>query len=94
MAIDVHVARVNFVTVNSLGQFVDKNADTDNPATINEMLSFRNEHRVLEDPAIPNTTDYPTVPDYIELEAGDNFVVHYMDQNMIITYEHDPGPLP
>lgn len=94
MAIGVHVARVNFVTVNAAGQFVDKNADTANPATIGEMLDIRNEHRILPDPAIPNSVDYPSVPAYIEAEAGNNYVVHYMDQNKIITYEHGAGPLP
>ena len=94
MAIGIHVVRVNIVPVNSAGQFIDKNAETTNPATIGEMTDFNNEHRIIPDIAIANSADYPSVPAYIEAEAGINFVVHYMDQNMIITYEHGNGPLP
>ena len=94
MAIGIHVARVNVVTVNSAGQFLDKNAETANPATIGEMTDFSNEHRVIPDPAIPNSANYPSVPDYLAAEAAVDFVVHYMDQNMIITYVHGTGPLP
>jgi hypothetical protein len=94
MAINIHIARVNFVAVDGSGQFLDKNADTDNPATLGEMLNFSNQHRVMEDAGIANTANYPTVPAYLEAEARDNYVVHYLDQNMIVTYEHADGPLP
>jgi len=94
MAIGIHVARVNFVAVDGSGQFIDKNADTANPATIAEMLNFSNQHRVVADAGIANTANYPTVPAYLEAEAVDNYVIHYMDQNMIITYGHAVGPLP
>lgn len=94
MAVGIHVVRVNFVTVNSQGQFVDKNADTDEPATINDMLDISNEHRVMPDGSVPNSGGYPSVPTYLEAEAADNYVLHYMDQNKIVTYEHEAGPLP
>ena len=95
MAIGIHIIRVNFVTVNlSTGQFIDKNGDTSNPATISEMLAISNEHRVLPDSGIPNSANYPSVADYLEAEAADNYVLHYMDQNTVVTYEHGAGPLP
>jgi len=94
MAIGIHIARVNFVPVNSLGVHIDKNGETNNPATIGEMTDFTNEHRIIPDSAMPNTANYPSVTAYLEAEAADNFVLHYMDQNRIVTYEHEIGPLP
>jgi len=94
MAIGIHVARVNFVAVDLAGQFLDKNAETSTPATIGEMTNFSNEHRIMLNPAIPNSANYPRVSAYLELEADDNYVLHYMDQNTVVTYEHDAGPLP
>jgi len=94
MAIGIHIVVVNFVAVDSLGNFLDKNAETTNPATIGQMTDFSNEHRVMADAAIPNSANYPSVTNYLEAEAADNYVLHYMDQNRIITYEHGAGPLP
>jgi hypothetical protein len=84
MAIQVHVARVAFLQVNAVGTVVSKDA-VDTP--LSEHLSGSHEHRLLEDTNIPNTSGNPTVKTYLESEASDDYVLNYMDQNTIITYQ-------
>ena len=83
MAISVHIARVAFLQVDAVGNVVSKDSITN---TINMQLSGSHEHRILQDDAIPNTAGNPTVKRYLELEAADDYVMQYMDQNTIITY--------
>lgn len=84
MAINVHVARVAFLAVDAVGNALSKDSKTN---SLNQYLSGTHEHRVLQDDAIPNTVGNPTVKRYLELEAGDDYVLNYMDQNSVITYK-------
>jgi len=84
----VHVARVAFLKVNALGQVVSKD---DGANTIAMQLSGSHEHRVLADNAIINTAANPTVKRYLELEAGDNYILQYLDQNTVVTYLRTAG---
>ncbi len=79
----VHVARVGFVNVNSMGVVVDKN---DPNISISAQLNTSSDHRLIVDQSIPNTLSRPTVKDYLIAEARDNYVLQYMDQNTIVTY--------
>lgn len=83
MAMNIHVARVAFLAVDALGNALSKDSKTN---TIAMHLSGSHEHRILQDDAIPNTVGNPTVKRYLELEADDDYVLHYMDQNTIVTY--------
>lgn len=83
MAINIHVARVAALSVDSMGNVVSKE---DPSVTIAQQLRTSLEHRVIEDSAIPNTSGNPTVKTYLESEASDDYVMEYMDQNTIITY--------
>lgn len=83
MAINIHVARVGFLKVDAVGNVVSKDNIS---GTIAAQLSGSHEHRVIEDSAIANTSGNPTVKTYLELESADDYVVHYMDQNTIVTY--------
>lgn len=84
MAIGIHVARVNFMAVNrNTGLPVNK----DDPATkIKDVLQTEHRHVILPDSTNTNTNGYPTVDAYLKLEAAGNYVLHHMDQNMIVTY--------
>jgi len=84
MAISIHVARVAFLKVNAVGTVVSKD---DSATAISSHLSGSHEHRVLADAALPHTANNPAVKQYLELEAADDFVLNYMDQNTIITYK-------
>lgn len=85
MAIGIHIARVAFLAVNrNSGQVVDKNNGT---STIKDALQTEHQHRVLPDVTkAPNSGNYPTVDEYLVLEAAANYKLQYMDQNMIVTY--------
>lgn len=83
MAMNVHVARVAALNVDPAGNVVKKD---DPDVSLRQQLQTQLDHRVLEDSAISNTSGNPSVKDYIEAEAGDDYVVHHMDQTTIITY--------
>lgn len=84
MAINIHVARTAFMRTDALGNVVSKE-NPNNPLSM--QLSGSHEHRVLYDEAIPSTADNPTVKQYLELEAQDDYKLQYMDQNTIVTYQ-------
>lgn len=89
MAVQVHVARVGFLKVDGAGNVIDKESPT---TTIKEHLNGAHEHRVIPNVThIPNTANSPTIKTYLELEAADDFVLEYMDQNTVITYERTSG---
>ena len=49
------------------------------------------DHRVIPDATIANSTNYPSIQDYIEAEAASNYVVQHIDQTTIITYLRTSG---
>lgn len=80
--IGIHIVRVGFFRVDADGNKIDVNA-----TSIKTVMTTSSEHRVFADSAIPNSANNPTVKDYLEAEADDDFVLHYMDQNIIVTYD-------
>jgi len=82
MAKNIHVAHIGRKQIDSLGGVVDKEE-----ASIKQMLHTTGEDRVLEDDTIPSTAGNPTVKDYLIAEAAADYVLKYIDQNMIVTYE-------
>lgn len=84
----MHYVNIGLVTVGLNGTPVDKN---DPSTTFNDVLSSSTEPRVLPDPNIPNSAGYPTIKQYLEDEAGDDYVLKYMDQYIIITYLEASG---
>ena len=83
MAIGIHVARVAVLNVGPSGNVVKKD---DPSVTLKQQLQTQMDHRIIIDSAIPNSSGNPAVKAYIEAESANDYVVHYMDQNMIITY--------
>ena len=83
MAMNVHVARVAVLNVDRAGNVVKKD---DPSVSLKQQLQTSMDHRVLEDAGIPNSTGNPAVKAYIEAEAANDYVVHHMDQTMIVTY--------
>lgn len=85
MAVGIHVVRVNFLPISRVtGLPVDKG---DVATTIKDVLKTEHRHVVLPDSTVPNSLNYPTVDQYLKLEALTDYVVHHMDQNMIVTYD-------
>jgi len=83
MAIGVHFVRLGLFTVDINGARIDKSGLG---ASINTMKSTSMEFLVIPDATVPNSSGYPTMKEYIKLEADDNFVVSHIDQSIIITY--------
>ena len=82
MAVAVHIVHVALKPVNSLGGVIHKES-----ASIGEIGSSSTEPRVIPDSDIASSANWPSVDSYITAEAAIDFVVHYMDQNTIITYD-------
>lgn len=83
MAIGVHYVRVGLFTVDVNGARIDKSGSS---ASINTMKSTSMEYLVIPDASVPNSAGYPTMKQYVELEAAGNYVVYHIDQSIIITY--------
>jgi len=96
MAIDTHIARIGLVQVASDGTVFDKDSATFNnfldktSRPPSPKLEWSTEHRVLADSVIPNSSNNPTIDDYVLAEAADDFALSYMDQFIIIT-QVDPN---
>lgn len=78
----VHVATLTMVNVDRTGNIVIKDE-----ATCMQVAQSSSEIRVMPDDAIPNTTGYPTVKQYLELEDADSYELRHLDQTYVITYE-------
>jgi hypothetical protein len=82
MAVGIHIVKVGMVNIDGTGTFVDRSA-----ATIGQVMNSSQELRVLPESTVPNSANYPTVDAYLRLEAAIDYVLHYMDQYTIVTYE-------
>lgn len=88
MAFLVHIARVGVFNIDNLGNLVRKDDPT---VTLRQQLQTHMDHRVIPDATIANSTNYPSIQDYIEAEAASNYVVQHIDQTTIITYLRTSG---
>jgi len=85
MAISIHVAQVGLFSVDATtGLKIDKDSTS---VTINQMKNTEQRHLVIPDAGIPNTTNSPSVKEYLELEASSDFILGHMDQYTIVTYD-------
>lgn len=82
MAVESHMVSLGLFHVDALGNAYQRGRDG---KTIKEVLVFQTEQRVVEDPALPNTADNPTVKAYLEAEAGDDFQLKEINQSFIVT---------
>lgn len=85
MAVGIHVVRVGLFTVDASNNRIDKNASS---TTINQLKNTHHEFLVIPDATVPNSAGYPTIKDYLVLEAASNYVLKHLDQNTIITYDN------
>jgi hypothetical protein len=87
MAVEIHYVNVGLFHVSSEGGPVLLKNDPD--VTLKQMAVSSQEHRVIPRTTGPcsttNSAGYPTIPQYLALEAGDDFALAYMDQFTIIT---------
>jgi hypothetical protein len=83
MPLTVHVVNTRLVNVDNTGTIIDKNSkDT----TINQLKNTRMESRIIPDSNVPSSAGYPTIKEFLTLEAAAGFKLHHMDQTYIVTY--------
>ena len=77
----VHLVYTNYVTVDAAG-----NVLAGKTGTIDQVISdTTSEHRVIENPNVPNSAGNPTIEAYLNLEFDDSHHVRFMGINMIVT---------
>ncbi len=82
MAVGIHIAKVAFLAVNPVtGQPIKRTG------TIAESLKSEHRHVIIPDATIPNSANYPTIDEYLKLEAASDYVVHHLSQTTVITYD-------
>jgi len=82
-AVPVHIARIGIFTFDKkTNQRIDKSGTS--PLTA--VLNTESRTVVIPDSQIASSQNYPTVDEYLKLEAAGGFSLRYMDQSTIITY--------
>jgi len=86
----IHTAHLCLKPIDPLGNVVDKNR-----ATFATMNLTSSEVRLLDEAAVyPNTAGFPTIRDYLDLEAADGFILAHLDQTYCITQDASAGSNP
>lgn len=76
----VNVVHVNFMTVDA-----DGNVLAGKTGTINQVMTANSEHRIVENPNVPNSLGNPTIEAYLNAEDAAGRKVAFMSMNMIVT---------
>lgn len=82
MSFGVHIVNTGLFKVDATGNVVLK----DDSATLRQHLSTGMEHRVIPSADVPTSVGYPTVKEFLVLEAAAGYVLNHMDQTTIVTY--------
>jgi hypothetical protein len=88
MAVSIHYVNVGLVKVDASGNVISKD---DPSTTIRDVMNSSTEHRVIPRTTGPassaNSAGYPTVAQYLALEAAADHALAYMDQSTIVTQQ-------
>lgn len=76
----VHVVNISLVNTNGAGQVKPKTR-----MTIGEAMQSNLEHRILPNPNVPNSNNYPDLEQYLISEDSDGFSLIHLDQTLVIT---------
>jgi hypothetical protein len=77
----VHVVNIAPVNVHPLtGARVNKSQ------SINDVIMTDTAMRIIPNAAVPNSANYPTLEQYLTLEAAGNYKLQHLDQTTVITY--------
>jgi len=85
--VDTHIAYMKLTKVNAVGQVLTGNDP------LSSHLNFSTEFRIIPDSSLPNTANYPTLAQYLLLEAASNYEVRHVDQNMVMTIKNDASKI-
>jgi len=82
MAVEVHVAELGLMNVASDGIVYQRGASN---ISIKKTLSFSTEHRVVIDSSLSTTNGNPSIKEFLEREAANDFEPVQIFQSFIIT---------
>lgn len=77
-----HFATISLVRVAQDGTIYNA---SDTNKSLKEALNFTTEHRIIPDASIPNSANYPTIQQYLTLEAASGFQPVQVAQYFVIT---------
>ena len=66
-------------------QIVDGQVINKNDGTINQIMRADMEIRIIEDSNVPNSSNNPSIVDYLTAEDASGLKVVHMDNTMIVT---------
>lgn len=79
---ETHYATIGLVRIAPNGTLYNA---SDTNKSIKEALTFETSHRVLPDALIPNSAGYPTIQQYLTLEATSGFQPVQVGQYFVVT---------
>jgi hypothetical protein len=88
LAIEVHFVGIELVRVDQNGQIYHTSTSQ---KSIKDSLNFTTEHRITPDLDIPNSANYPTIKEYLNLEGAQDFEPVQIGQSFIITMRRSGG---
>jgi hypothetical protein len=86
------VANLQLMNVNPVTGEVYQRGAPQGSLPIKAALSFETQQRIIEDADLPNTAGFPTLENYLQLEAGDGFRPVQVDQTFVITIDAEFAP--
>jgi hypothetical protein len=75
-------AHVVYITLTRIGPTGKLLVEGD---TIGTRLNFSTEHRIIPKVTVPNSSNNPTIDQYIEAEAVDGFILQHLSEYIIVT---------
>ena len=82
MAVQAHYVTISLVRVSPTGEVYNASSTT---RPIKECLNFSTEHRIMPDSAIPSSAGYPTIQEYLNLEAAAGFEPVQIAEMFVLT---------
>lgn len=84
MAVETHFAELGLFHVNPASGRVYQRG-TGGDLTIKESLVFETQQRVVEKASNDHTSGNPTLEEYLQLEAEDDFQLKEVNQSFVVT---------
>lgn len=85
MAVTIHYVNIQLVRLDATGTLVGSGNVSTPTVSMNGMLNFTTEHRIMADPDVPSSLDYPTIKQYLINESSAGFSVIQVAQSFIVT---------
>jgi hypothetical protein len=85
MPVTIHYVNIQLVKLDAVGALVGSGNVSTPTVSMNGMLNFTTEHRIMPDNDVPSSLDYPTIKQYLINESSAGFSVIQVAQSFIVT---------